>query len=68
MITPEWGDSDIGDDSMDISQGSMRMKEKRGDDLAGARSKKIRGSGGTGEGNKVSEQAGRFQNHIEIYG
>ena len=49
---PEWGDSDIveSDDSMEVSQGSERMREKRGNEFAGNSSKKIKGSGGFGGG------------------
>ncbi len=38
---PEWGDSDIAesDDGMEVSQGSERSREKRGDGFAGIKSK-----------------------------
>lgn len=41
---PEWGESEMGesDDSMDINQGSVRIKEKRDDEVTGGRSKKLR--------------------------
>ncbi|KAF0023445.1 hypothetical protein F2P81_024075 [Scophthalmus maximus] len=41
---PEWGESEQidRDESMELSQGSKRMREKRGNDFGGARPKKSR--------------------------
>lgn len=43
---PECGETEIGesDDNMDINQGSVRTKEKRGDEVTGGRPKKLRTS------------------------
>ena len=60
MNEPEWGDSDIveSDDSMEVSQGSERMREKRGSEFAGNSSKKIKRSGGFGGGREERTQEG----------
>lgn len=66
---PEWGDSDRVDseDNMEVSQGSERMREKRGNDFAGASLNKIRGSGASwGRIRGESSRRSGVQNHFEI--
>ncbi len=55
---PEWGDSDIGDDSddMEISQTSKRERDKRGNTFTEGKVKKLRSSGGNGGGREDRAQ------------